>query len=438
MGITITKKHIIAILTLLLAGTVFFSAEAQVVVDLEKVSKRPGFYVDFASFYDPPSRKAQLEVYYKIQNDQLTYVKAEKDYQAAYELRVVVLKKGRQVAGTSREENYAVSSYKETISPNDFIINQLTLEVEPGKYETQVTLIDTKAHKGFTLKLPCSVPDYAAKEVAISDIEFAQEISDSLAGSQFDKANLRVVPKVNLSLQPDLDSLRFYLEVYSKSARPVEIELVTLNRWEKRMSKSTEMLSLQKGLLGLVRSIPARDLPPGRYTLRATLLSSSRTVLAETKQDFLLEWSIDYYVHHDFNEAIDFLRYIANGEELKALKHTPRDKQVQAWNAFWKSKDPTPKTPENEVQEEYYRRMRFANDNYSNWSKPGWKSDFGLVYVKYGEPSEIERHPYDLGSKAYEVWYYYRLRKIFTFVDDGYGEYRLQYPYDGDVYHSLE
>jgi GWxTD domain-containing protein len=432
----ITKKQIIATLTLLLAVIAFLSIEAQVVVDLEKVPKRPGFYVDLASFYDPPSKKTRLEVYYKIQNDQLTFIKTDQDYQASYELRVLVLKKGRQVTGASREEKYPVSSYQETISPSDFIINQLSLEVAPGKYEAQVTLIDTKVQKGFSLNLPFSIPDYSTKEMAISDLEFAQEVTATVAGSQFNKADLRVVPKVNQHLQPGLDSLRFYLEVYSNKAQPVEIELVTLNQWEKRMSKSSEMLNPQKGLLALVRSIPVRDLPPGRYTLRATILGSSQTVLAETKQDFLLEWTIDYYVRHDFKEAIDFLRYLATGEEIKTLKRTPPDKQVQAWQDFWKSKDPTPETPENEVQEEYYRRMRFANDNYSTWSRPGWKSDFGLVYIKYGEPDEIDRHPYDQASKSYEVWYYYQLRKVFTFLDDGYGEYRLLYPYDGDIYHN--
>ena len=432
----IAKKHIITSLTFLLAGSAFFSIKAQVVVDLEKVSKRPGFYVDLASFYDPPSKKTRLEVYYKIQNDQLTFVKTDQDYQAAYELRVLVLKKSRQVTGASREENYPVSSYQETISSSNFIINQLSLEVAPGKYESQITLIDTKAHKGFTFNLPFSIPNYAAKEVAISDIEFAQEVTDTLAGSQFNKAGLRVVPQVNQSLLPDLDSLRFYLEVYSQRAQPVEIELVTLNQWEKRMNESSELLNPRKGLLALARSIPVRDLPPGRYTLRATLLGSSRTVLAETKHGFLLEWSVDYYVQHDFGEAIDFLRYLATGEEIKTLKRTPPDKQVQAWHDFWKSKDPTPETPENEVQEEYYRRMRFANDNYSTWSRPGWKSDFGLVYIKYGGPDEIERHPYDQASKSYEKWYYYQLRKVFTFLDDGYGEYRLLYPYDGDIYRN--
>ena len=53
----------------------------------------------------------------------------------------------------------------------------------------------------------------------------------------------------------------------------------------------------------------------------------------------------------------------------------------------------------------------------------------GYVYIMYGEPSSIERHPFEMDTKPYEIWTYYELNKQFIFVDDtGFGDYRLRNP----------
>ena len=44
----------------------------------------------------------------------------------------------------------------------------------------------------------------------------------------------------------------------------------------------------------------------------------------------------------------------------------------------------------------------------------------------YGQPDEIERHPFEIDTYPYEIWYYYSLRLTMLFVDrDGDGDYRL-------------
>jgi hypothetical protein len=58
----------------------------------------------------------------------------------------------------------------------------------------------------------------------------------------------------------------------------------------------------------------------------------------------------------------------------------------------------------------------------------------GMVYITFGPADEIERHPFDTNAKPYQIWYYYNEKLRFLFVDyNGYGEYELQYPYDGDI-----
>lgn len=51
-------------------------------------------------------------------------------------------------------------------------------------------------------------------------------------------------------------------------------------------------------------------------------------------------------------------------------------------DAFWRRRDPNPVTPENEFQEEHYRRVAYANSKLDAGSLlPGWKTAQGRMYI---------------------------------------------------------
>ncbi|HEX9615291.1 MAG TPA: GWxTD domain-containing protein, partial [Bacteroidota bacterium] len=78
--------------------------------------------------------------------------------------------------------------------------------------------------------------------------------------------------------------------------------------------------------------------------------------------------------------------------------------------------------------EEYYHRVEYANKNFGHYMD-GWKTDRGMIYIRFGSPDNVERHPFDMNTKPYEIWYYYELERQFVFVDEtGFGDYRLRYP----------
>jgi GWxTD domain-containing protein len=85
--------------------------------------------------------------------------------------------------------------------------------------------------------------------------------------------------------------------------------------------------------------------------------------------------------------------YIITDEEKKAFKQLKTDDERQTFvENFWARRDPTPDTEENEYKEEHYRRIAYANDHYAS-GIPGWKTDRGMIYIKYGAPDEIDSHP---------------------------------------------
>jgi GWxTD domain-containing protein len=87
------------------------------------------------------------------------------------------------------------------------------------------------------------------------------------------------------------------------------------------------------------------------------------------------------------------VRYIITDEERQGFKRLKTDEERQQFvEQFWLRRDPTPDTEENEYKEEHYRRIAYANDHYAS-GIPGWKTDRGMIYIKYGPADEIDSHP---------------------------------------------
>lgn len=412
------------------------SAFSQVEMDVTQGSPIPLVLVDFASFRQENSDKVRLEVYYKIFNNHLSFVKKADGFVADYEIQAKVLgKNDRQIGGNTISEEYEVPLYKETVSPLNFIINQLNLEVPVGQYKLEITFTDKNSNQTEILNFNLKIRDYRKKPFDLSDLEFAHAVSDTASGTKFDKLGKRIVPKVEPLFGGEEQKLWFYYEIYKNRPNPVLLEVTyeIIDFLHNSVQKENEKINLEQVSLNQVKNLDLNKLSPNRYTLLVTLKEKDGKQVSLEK-DFQIDWSPLFYVKNDFKTAVEHLRYIANEEETKQLKKAPPEEQVKKWEEFWNSKDPVPETEVNELKEQYYQRLKYANLNFRTYSREGWKTDLGMVYVKYGRPDEVERHPFEREIKAYQIWHYYELRKVFTFVDNvGNGEYELQYPYDGDV-----
>ena len=136
--------------------------------------------------------------------------------------------------------------------------------------------------------------------------------------------------------------------------------------------------------------------------------------------------------------------YLLTPDERRALLALKTDDEREAFiDYIWRRRDPHPDTEQNEFREEFYERIAYANENFAS-GKPGWKTDRGRIYIKWGKPDSVESRPsggsYDRpayhggGSTTtypFEVWFYRHLDGVgdgieVEFVDPtGTGEYRI-------------
>jgi GWxTD domain-containing protein len=136
------------------------------------------------------------------------------------------------------------------------------------------------------------------------------------------------------------------------------------------------------------------------------------------------------FANENIDELIDQPQYVAKDNEMSYMRDGKIDAEKQKrFLDFWKKKDLSPNTKRNEAMQQYYRRLLIANKLFSNAYTPGWRTDMGMVFIIFGDPSNVDRHPYEMDSKPYEVWDYYEINRQFVFVDNtGFGDYRLITP----------
>ena len=88
----------------------------------------------------------------------------------------------------------------------------------------------------------------------------------------------------------------------------------------------------------------------------------------------------------------DVLYTITDDEKVVFKKLQTTEEKERFIEQFWTRRDPSPRSSYNEFKEEHYRRLQYANERFAS-GIPGWKTDRGMIYIKYGAPDRLEAHP---------------------------------------------
>jgi GWxTD domain-containing protein len=119
---------------------------------------------------------------------------------------------------------------------------------------------------------------------------------------------------------------------------------------------------------------------------------------------------------------------------LKLTNDRDRDVFIET---FWKQRDPTPGTPENEYRDEIIKRFQYVNEFLGRTTtREGWRTDMGRIYMILGPPASIERFDATLGLVPCQAWSYYGDARrdlppqfiLLFYQRSGVGEYKLYDP----------
>ncbi len=388
--------------------SVLASAQTPVDINLGK----PVFEKSVGFFPSENRPNTDIEVYLSIPFGGLQFVRTTDFYTASFTVLVVLFKGKELITKVERVDTVSVSTFAETGSPvatrpRPFIL----ADVPGGEYSLQISTRDRESGAEYSEKTKITVPAFPDDNKPYFSsvvLLYGEPLSPCIK-----------------SYYPASESLFYKLEVLSPESLCGDAIRGIKNENEVFIA-DTVVIQASGGIIDLSGSFVFPE--NARELVLFAKVRCNGKIVAETEKKLIISAGDYFLTAATPKEAIDQLGLIGTDREIRELEdafETEPEKLGSLIDSFWKSRDPTPSTETNEVKEEFYRRLAIANERFEGITE-GWRTDRGKIYIIYGEPDEIDRHPFDLGYRAYEVWYYFNPRRTFYFEDRiGDGTYEL-------------
>ena len=325
--------------------------------------------------------------------------------------------RGREY-GDFWERRIVVPSFGLTVSPNAVLVEKRNFPVIPERYAMRVSVRDLNSGSQSSAQQSLTVPDYSKIPLGFTDLELGLVDSTGVflptPTRRFGYEVGRLAARATLFDRrsgPWPRNYQFRYRILDETGE----EIVSGNRGV-TLGRSAEPVVVRPG---------STDLFLGTYSLEVSLADNRSKVKVD--RSFEVEQS-GPPPGKEFDRVLEALSYIADAREIDALRALPADQRARGWEEFWRRRDPTPDTPRNEAMIEFFRRVRYAEQHFQG-AGPGWRSDMGRIYIKFGPPDQVENHAATTQSPQLEIWYYNHPYRRLVFEDrDGFGRYILANP----------
>lgn len=336
----------------------------------------------------------QLHVHISFPRSRLYFLRDEDvagvGWNAQYEWRVIIRdRSGLQVGGGVYRGEVAVRGDEQPSDPAVMVRAFEQFPVQPGSYRVEVVVSDRNSVRSGRNTGDLEVLLMRSGEPGLSGLEILEPegVSPGVTTGGPDAYPPEHAGEViaSSSVPEDAHSVGILYEAYRiPDGSRVVCRLLDAAGEEVRSRQRT----LPAGSRLTVRdTISTGGLPEDHYTIELSLEGAGAAALKTGRRIKvcrpLLAWGEDPGV------TAAQLSLFTDGETVERFKHLPEGGRRGFLDSLWNALDPTPGTERNEVQEEFTRRLRYADERWRAGGRRGWDVDIGRVYIAYGEPDEI-------------------------------------------------
>ena len=418
------------------------AAPARQIVDEVKVSA--------VRFYRAEASLTQVKAFVQVPLSVLTASSTGSlVYRVAVQLKDST---GLQLAEEAWPLQHASADLQE---PGAFTVNSVEFNIRPGKYRLEVLVQDSVS--GRQLQTGTELIGYASRPEA-SDLVLSplmrQYVADSQpSATEWKSGQILVTSIAQVQLNPakrDGSRIFYLMEAYTTAADSGTMQ-VTIRDSAGKQIVQTSPARVQLGAGGgvLRGQLNLEGLPPGQYGLTVAVnlagVTTERTagftmadLQTELNRQALLaqarritdEGYFAVMGEEELDRAQEPLEYVGESRELRAYRGATVEAKRRFLVEFWQRRDPDPATPRNEVREEFYGKIEYADSTFrerGSGTTPGWKTDRGRIYAKYGAPDEVLDRERRGRTLPYLVWRYTRMRDSWFILSDrsGLSSYKL-------------
>ena len=386
------------------------------------------FYQDLLNFKGDDG-KANVNLFIQVPFREIQFIRSSNGFEGGYSVSVSVYdeKAENLIFEKIWNEDISSNSFDESSAKENFNISHRIFDLERNTYFIKTTITDRESRQEFSLERLFTVKDFKI-DPSISDILLIS--SNTLVGGKN-----KIIPNITGNVSIGEDGIDMFFEIYSESEGEYNIDYVVINKEKEVLITKSETQIVNNGKTQVYYTLEDSTLGLGNYLLTVVIKDNEGNNIVETTKPFYSRWAGLPSNIEDIDKAIAQLVYMASPDEMDYLKEgNTEEEKTKRFLEFWKSKDPSPGNEENELFEQYFSRVSFANENFSHYID-GWSTDRGMVFIILGAPNNVERHPFEYNAKPYEIWQYYELNRSFVFTDQtGFGDYRLVTPLQGDLF----
>lgn len=378
----------------------------------------PLFTADVSVAIDSTARSS-VDVTFTVPYVELSWNKVDRGYAGGAGFSVVFEPRDRKrLYGDSWEKRLLVERFDATRNTRNQLIVRHTFDLPPGRYRVRARVRDVSSAMESEAEDVLELQDLGKVPVGFSDLELG--LSDSAS---------RFVQNATRRFTDGATGLTARAVLLDR--RPGEWPRRALLRW-KITETAGDLVHEGDTTMTLLQPAQPVEVRPriGELFIGDYLFEVERV---EGKSRWRTSRSFEVEESgpprgKEFALMLEALSYIGEQDEIDKMKDLPEGAQVEAWQRFWDRRDPTPDTPVNENLIEFYRRLRHATRHFQGIG-PGWRSDMGRIYIRYGPPDQIETQPGSASMPAIETWYYHQPYRRFLFADrEGFGRYTLLNP----------
>ncbi len=412
---------------------------------------------DFSTFrYD--STRTYMELYYAFDLTELRMARQDSMYADSLIFNIAMRTVDRDSAVVDQYWQVPVSS--SDTAADDLkrtFVGQIGLAIPPGKYLMRIMVRDRNDISTIdSMSSQVTIPHYGYRKLETSDVELCSQIANAGDGPHgtFYKNTYDVVPNPRGVYGAGLPIIYYYAEVYnipdSAGDSLFTVEYQVRDSYG-QVKKSRTIVRKKFGDTSVeVGTVNGSDLRTGAYTFTFAVIDSASDEYATSSRRFfvynpglgppvapgknlsggsMLSTVFATMTMDEIDKEFKEAKYIASSKEIKEfdeLQSLPAKRQFLY--DFWQKRNPDPVSRTNTFRIEYLKRVQYADDHFTVGNTPGWRTDRGRVYIVYGKPDQIDRHPNESNSKPYEIWYYNSIQGgvSFDFVDrTGFGNYTL-------------
>jgi len=386
-------------------------------------AKSMNFSIDVGGFKSSVPNKTRMDFFVQVPYTSIQFVKKDNVFYANYNITLSFTDESKTniIFERNWKEKIKTNDFDQTLSGENYNLSYKTYDLNPGKYFVKCIVEDSDSRAASSKEIP----------LVVKQITDSLGVSDLMLVSEFvkDSTGEKIIPNVTASVTNRSNLVPLYFEIYSNKKRDVNIEYSVDDLKKNTSLKQMEHLTVNPGTNLIKHTVNNVSFSVGEYLVNAAIKDNDwKTITTIEKKIYSKIHGVPLAITN-LDKAVEQMVYIASPEELDYLKEGKSyDEKLERFLNFWDKKKPSSKTIDNPILYEYFRRVDYSNKHFKGLGE-GWRSDMGMIFITFGPPSSVERHPLDSNTKPYEIWDYYELNRSFVFSDQtGFGDYRLLDP----------